>query len=380
MIPQLVQRYASAKSITVEDASTAILFADPIDLVLVADEIWSDYARLSTKSSPVAGAREKLAALGAFTSATAVTEGIARTPAQALAWDHLGYAYVLENTRVVQIMRRVVREYRHGESLGLPSALTLRWLDATEALVFGAQSPALGWLGLSQIRPDPEASRWNAYWRLLGVKPAFGREDGSPITFVKSAVANTTFVPLFEELAFELWQAISNIQNSAGVNQSDDDRIYRIAEQLGFNMRSRRVNDQLMREELHAATVLGWFELTLGFDNQVMRDLKATGTSAAERLREIGDRVGLAPHSRSASFFAMAADLSRLLRAIENPVVTGPAFARVLYSTQAQGTVPGLGQASRRVITEWSAATGKDLKTRARPVEVDGRRLVGAGR
>ena len=35
-----------------------------------------------------------------------------------------------------------------------------------------------------------------------------------------------------------------------------------------------------------------------------------------------------------------------------------------------------IGAESRRVITEWAAATGKDLKARGKPVEVNRPRLV----
>jgi len=179
---------------------------------------------------------------------------------------------------------------------------------------------------------------------------------------------------LFEELLFELWQAISNVRNTSGVNASDDDRIFRIAEALSFILLSRRQSEMLTREELAAATVLGWVELTLSADTPVVSDLRAQATSPSDRLRLIGERVGLAPHSRSASLFSMAADLSLLLRLIESQVVSSPGLAWVLYlEQQPLGAPPGLpnpiGAESRRVITEWAAATGKDLKVRGKPIE-----------
>jgi hypothetical protein len=51
----------------------------------------------------------------------------------------------------------------------------------------------------------------------------------------------------------------------------------------------------------------------------------------------------------------MAGDLSTLLRTIESGVVSGPVEAEILYDP----TPPRIGESSRRVITEWAAATGK---------------------
>jgi hypothetical protein len=383
MIQQLVLRYAQANGLTPTEATLRILTAEPLNLILSLEQLWGVHLASRPAISPSAGvgddARRNLTGIGAL-------NGIwtdPALPAVTRPWDHLGYAYVLENTRVVQIMRRVIREYRSGEALGVPSEWTQRWLDTAEALAFGAFHPLSAWLSTSIIRPDAEAVPRNAYWRLFGMDLAFGIDDGRPFAYDKAAAANTTFVALFEELLYELWKAISNIRNRAGVNEADDDRIYRLAEQIGYNLRTRRQNLNLMREELVATTILGWFELSLTLPTPLTDDLKAQGSSPAERLKAVGERVGMASHSRSAAFFSMAADLSILLRSIEDQVVTGPEFAAVLYSTQPQPNYVPIGDKSRRVITEWSAATGKDLKTRVRPVQVqvqaDGRRLVATG-
>jgi hypothetical protein len=275
----------------------------------------------------------------------------------------------------VQILRRVVREYRSGEGLGVPSVASQRWLDATEMLLFGAANPISPWLSTSTIRQDPETVRRNAYWRLFGLDLAFGTDDNRSPVYDKANAANTGFVRLFEELLFELWQAITNVRNFSGVNASDDDRIYAIAEELRFILTSRRQLQMLAREELAAATTLGWTELTLATNTPIVVDLKAQATSSADRLQLIGERVGLTAHSKSAAFFAMSADLSLFLRTIEARFVTGPNLAWVFYLEQQPAGVPAgsplpIGSASRRVITEWAAATGKDLKTRAKPVEV----------
>jgi hypothetical protein len=374
MIQQLVRRITDGGS-TPEAAALQVLGADPLDLLLHMEQVWDMFNPWAPNPSPTGPARRALFQQGGF---------FMFPPAPgAPAWDHLGYSYVLENTRAVQIFKRVVHEYRSGEALGIPSVETQRWLDVTETLLFGAANPLTPWLSTSSIRPDPEAVRRNAYWRLFGLDLAFGNDDNRPPAYDKAAAANTSFVSLFEELLFELWQAMTNVRNTSGVNASDDDRIFRIAEELAYVLRSRRQMQLLAREELAAATVLGWIDLTLSVDTPVVSDLRAQATSQADRLKLIGERVGLPAHSRSAALFSMAPDLSLFLRVIESKLVTSPDLAWVFYLEQPPsgapiGAPPPIGRESRRVITEWAAATGRDLKARAKPVDSTRRQLVGA--
>lgn len=361
MFQQLAQRLVDAGREPSElVAASKILTADPMDLVLYMEEAWYQAAL----TGPAGPARTNLISLSTGTLA-----GLPATGARP--WDHLGYALALENTRAVQILARVVREFRSGEVLGIPAPETHRWLDATETILFGAQNLVPAWLSTSALRPDPEATRRNAYWRMFGMDLAFGTEDNQPFPYRKASAANTTFVMLFEELLYELWQAMSNVRNSSGQNQTDDDRIYQLADQIGDMLRARRLGELLAREELSAVAALGWVELTLSADTPVVVDLRANAPSAAERLRLIGGRVGLAPHSKAASFFAMANDLSLLLRALEERLVSQSGLAWILYSTTAPtGATPlpvgvnALAAETRRVITEWSNASGKDLKSR----------------
>ncbi|MDF2049532.1 hypothetical protein [Arthrobacter sp. Cr_A7] len=284
------------------------------------------------------------------------------------------YSYILENTRIVQIMQRVVREFRRGEALGVPSIDTQRWLDTTETLVFGAAYPMTPWLSTSAIRPSPEAVRRNAYWRLFGLDLAFGTEEGNkPFPYDKAPAANTSFVRLFEELLYEIWQAIMNIRNLVGVNSTDRDRIFAITQELQFILRSRRQSAQLAREELAAATALSWLYFTVDSDSPIVADLRAQAASPADRLKLIGERVGLPAHSKTSSLVSMANDLSLLLRTIESNLIPTASFAYVLYMDGPFPGVPGafmLGPTCQRIITEWSAATGRDLKIRKAPTDV----------
>jgi hypothetical protein len=328
-------------------------------------QVWNAFE----PTPPPPGARSFLTNQGLFA-------GFPPTPAPRQAWDHLGYSYVLENTRAVQIMKRVVRAYRTGETLGVPRAETLRWLDASEALLFASPNPFSGWLTTSPSTGDGETERRGLYWRLFGLDLAFGSEDNRPFAFEKAEAANTSFVSLFEELLFELWQAIANLHNWSGVNNTDDDRIFRLSEAIQYILVARRQGIRqgsvMAREELAAATVLGWIDVTLSANTPVVLDAGAEATNAATRLANLGAKVGIPAHSKSAALFAMAGDLSTLMRVIESGVVKSPSYAYILYDEAP----PSIGVASRRVITEWAAATGRDLKTRGKPIETAPRRLV----
>lgn len=365
-LPAIASHPAVAKN-NMDQAINAVLTADPLDLTLYLEQYWDTF-------SPSAGqARRNLWGTGRFAAIKPPDPIFAATSTEIgiPSWDHLAYSYVLENSRASQIFRRVVREYRSGEGLGVPSADTRRWLETTEALLFGAGNLIPPWLSTSSARQDAEAVRRNAYWRLLGMDLAFGTEDNRQAEYAKASAANTDFVRLFEELLFELWRAISNVQNLVAGNETDKDRIFRIAEELQFILRSRRLGVMLDREELAAATVLGWIELTINTDNVIISDLKAQSTSSANRLRMIGNRVGLPAHSKSAALLAMSEDISILLRMLESQVIKQNTVER-LYLTAPKC----IGENSRRVITEWSAATGRDLKARAKSVELSRPRLV----
>ena len=184
------------------------------------------------------------------------------------------------------------------------------------------QLPGPAWLSTSTMRPDAEAVRRNAYFRLFGMDIAHGTDTNAPFAYEKPDTANKLFVEMFEELLYELWRAIENVNNLIGPNAADIDRIFRLAEQICFMLRSRRQNALLGREELAAVTAMGWLDLTLSANTPVVNDLRANATNQADRLRFIGERVGLAPHSKAAAFFSMAEELSVLLRALEGRWVT----------------------------------------------------------
>src|ERR1044071_9811694 len=58
------------------------------------------------------------------------------TGTRGVRWDHLIYAYMIANTRIRPIFRRVVHELLHGEKFGAPREDAQFWLRNTEELFF----------------------------------------------------------------------------------------------------------------------------------------------------------------------------------------------------------------------------------------------------
>lgn len=274
-------------------------------------------------------------------------------------WYHLVYAYMLENMRVVDIFRRVVYEYAHGEKLPVPSPAMLRWLRATEELFFTSPRPESVYLPNSNIRPDGAGIRRNAYYRVLGMDLNHGTDDGRPYPYVKPEAANRGFPEIFEALLREVWKGYANRNNLIGENPTDDEAIRDLVRRLREMLTARRQPGTLFREEFYAVAALSWFHLTLEYNTGVVNSLGVQATSFAERLRKVGNLVGLPPHARSDAYFQMAIPMSNVLLAIESGVLdqilAPPAGAQALYQ--------GLYAADVQIIiAQWSIATGRSIK------------------
>lgn len=280
-------------------------------------------------------------------------------------WKHLIYAYATENTRIVEIMRRVLSEILHGERLGRPNADVLSWARITEELFF---TDRLGhWIlsPVSSLRSDPGAIRRNAYFRMFGMDLNHGTDDGRPYSYVKPEMANREFARTFERLLMEVWRGYTNRRNRIGPNNTDDAAVADLAHRLHDMLRDRRVGGTLAREEFYAVATLSWFDLTVSADSAVVTMLNAQGTNRAERLRATAERVGLPAHSRSYNYFEMANPLSEILCRIEGGDFNTLERARQLYDGTDQPVAPARHDAADlmvQIIDHWSAATGRNLK------------------
>jgi len=280
------------------------------------------------------------------------------TTARGELWEHLIYAYMIENTRVYEIFRRVLHEYLHGEKLGIPNAAAQHWLRNTEEL-FYRDPPALSITNVtSDIRCDMRASRRNAYQRMFGMDLNHGTDDGKPYAYVKSEVYNNEFVTIFEEFLREVWIAISNIGNSSGVNLTDRSKIENLVQNLQNMLMSRRVNGNLSREEFSFVSIMSWFHLSLQENFPIIQSLQAEASSPEQRLFKIAQRVGLPAQSLSKSYFDISDPLSRILLLIEGGGLNSlPAAPTVPFAANVQSDL-------NIIITHWSIVTGRDMKAR----------------
>lgn len=276
-------------------------------------------------------------------------------------WDHLIYAYMLENTRVYDIFRRVVRQFREGETLGVPLEGCEHWLRNTEELFYRDPAPFFIYSLTSNVRPSFDSSRRNAYYRMFGMDLNHGDENNKPFEFVKPQASNTSFVETFKSFLREVWLAMVNEKNTSGSNPSDDAEIANYAEKLHDMCRTRRISGNLAREEFYSVSIMSWFHLTLEFNSPIVLSLRAEGASPEQRLFKIAERVGLPAHAHSKSFFDMADAISRVLIALESGTYNTPAAVPNLYDSSIPG---GIESALRTIITHWSITTGEDIKTR----------------
>lgn len=325
------------------------------DLSHLVEATW----QLKTESFPV---RDPYLAKESQDAARRVLDGFAPGIGLPENTDHIAYAYMVENTRIEEILRRVMVSFLGTELFNTPSAETVQWLDQTERLFFREQAPFSVLATGGDLRPDKGAIRRNAYHRLLGLDLNHG-PGGRPGTYQyhRAEVANTRFAHFFQQLLQAVSVGIQNSSNSSGPNPTDDFQITDLVTQIGDSLRDRRGPDMvnLAREEFVAVTFMSWLHLVISWESPVVRDLRATASTPTERLRRIGDRVRLNAHQDTRSFLELGSDMSTLLRSIELnlPVVQQ---AEAFYTRGSQ-----LRPLMDRMIHHWSHVTGTDVRATA---------------
>lgn len=279
-------------------------------------------------------------------------------------WHHLIYAYMIDNTRILEIFRRVVYEFLHGERLNVPSVNGQRWLRNTEQLFFNSFAfPFLVFPPVSHVRPDVQATARNAYFRMFGMDLNHGTVDGRPYPYVKPEASNVDFVPTFERLLQEVHRAIINSRNTSGPNTTDEAAMFDLTGQLRDMLVSRRRHGNLSQEEFYLVAQADWFHLTVALESPIVTDLQAwSGTSnPAETLRMIGERVGVRSHGKSHDFFSLAERMSRFLILVEADAFNDISNVPLLYHPSSP-----ISEDMMNIVSLWSDATGRDLK--AEPV------------
>jgi hypothetical protein len=371
----MFRQYAKAFGATPE----AMFDLHPVELWRVIEDAWLERVR---RQVPVGDARFEprlaQASLDALTWPDGRRGELAANPAPPwraansdISWPHAIYGYLIETTNVFEIFRRVLHEFSTGERLGTPSPRGRRWLRSTEQLFFGSPQPYTLAALTSEIRPDGRATRRNLWWRLFGADLQHQSSDGRPYPYEKPDAANREFIPVFEDFLREVWRGIENSGNTSGANPTDNNVIVTLAQSMAKMLSSRRINGNLLWEEYVAVSVMSWFHLTIEFDSPIVVDLNCTATSSAERLRLIGERVGVGAYARSDSCIELADPMSRILLQVEEGDFSTDEGAQSLYAPEDNNGNPNeLRATMTTIITQWSAASGRPMK--APKVEVIG--------
>jgi hypothetical protein len=335
---------------------TPLFRLHPEQIIRIAEQVWFQIEQTNPLSSarpgPIGGSFLPDPQLpgGLIVNLPAITKS-----------DHLIYAYMIENTRIVEIFQRVLLAYLMGEKLEVPSPETRLWLRTTESMFFRDGGPFSTWSLTSWLRPDIRSVRRNAYYRFFGMDLNHGTDANAPYPYEKPEAANREFVPTFEELLREVWIGIENDGNISGARPTDAAAIANYARRLSDMLLVRRRQGNLLREEFVFVAAMSWFHMTISYDSPVVIDLKSQASSPDERLIKIGERVGLPPHSKSQSYLLMAQPMSSILLSLEAKQFVDTATAPALYTAAPP---PSPRDDMMTLVNQWSIATGRDMKAR----------------
>jgi hypothetical protein len=275
-------------------------------------------------------------------------------------WDHLIYAYVIENTRIFEIFSKVLETYMFSEQLETPTPQSQLFWRNLEFLIFGDAMPSMLWTTSSRLRRDEVANRLTTYYWMFGIDLSHAGEIVGQHPYQKPVAANRDFIPTFEAFGREVWRGIVNAKNFSGANDTDATVISTLARRLYDMMATRRINGNLSREEFRAVAIMSFLHLAVLYDSPAVVDLKASASSPEMRLQKIAERVGMTAHPKSKPFFDLAAPFSKLMQAIETGSYNEPWQAPLLYALMSPAA-----DIAEKVIDQYSLATGRDLKSQA---------------
>ena len=286
-------------------------------------------------------------------------------PTAATNWDHLIYAYVIENTRIFEIFSKVLETYMFSEELETPSPQSQLFWRNLEFLIFGDSMPSMLWTTTGRLRRDEVANRLTSYYWMFGIDLSHASEIAVKHPYQKPAAANRDFIPTFEAFAREVWRGIMNVKNSSGANETDPAAIATLARRLYDMMATRRINGNLSREEFRAVAVMSFLHLAVMYDSPAVVDLKASASSPEMRLQKIAERVHMTAHPQAKPFFDLPAPFSVLMPSIETNTFSDIVGAETLYFP-----ISPVSENAETVIDQYTLATGRDLKSR--PVALAG--------
>jgi hypothetical protein len=276
--------------------------------------------------------------------------------------EHLIYAYLIEKTGINRIFQEASKLYASGEQLPPHGAQSQRFWRATESLFFSDPPPTTIGNTARRARSDEESQRMSLYKSVLGFELTNTGEVAPTNLRLTPLESKVNQITTFETLLHEVWLGIVNATNTSGPNDTDDAKIAYAAQSMQDEMDTLQRHGELAREEFRAVTVMSWLHLAINFNTWVVRDFRATASSAPERLSLMARQVGMTAHPKSKALFNIALPFSLLLRGIELGFFSYTLGARLLYRD------PFWQGVARDIIGLYPEAMGKDVK--ASPVEI----------
>lgn len=268
---------------------------------------------------------------------------------------HLIYAYMIENTRIYDIINKVIYEFLYDEKLSIPKENAKEWLELTETILYKEAFPSLLYPFKSLCRPDSQETRNNSYYRLFGMMLGHKKVKDKPL------IANTKFVTVFEEFLYEVRQAINNVNNQSGENQTDKATIESLVKQLKYMLNDRKNMKNLDKQELYFTAAMSWLDLSLSYDLPLIVEMNAEANTQADRLRIISEKVKENIHTKAYNLFELAKPLSDVLLYIESfDTENENDQVEVFYDQNNVGK--SFKKSLETIIHHWSIATGRDIK------------------
>jgi hypothetical protein len=288
---------------------------------------------------------------------------------------HLIYAYLIENTRIIQIFERLIERYFEDEDFGIAENFpqAFQWMLNTERLFFKSDTSPQNIRSL--IRSSAQVIRRNAYYRMFGVTLAFGDINSVEVPFQKAKASNQQFVVMLERFLAEIWQGFINARNTSGLNTTDVNNIVELATQLQEILEARRgkhanaySNRNLSLEEFYSVILTTWFGFIISDNSSpIVQFMNCESSTMGERLLKIGNKVGIPAHTKSQALFEMAGPLANILVAVEtSSLLNDSAFVKDMLSSLDPAKSPS--QASDfmngflTVINNWEKATNHRVK------------------
>jgi hypothetical protein len=283
-------------------------------------------------------------------------------PSRPTNWDHLIYAYIIENTRIYEIFSRLLSKYIRGGELETPSPESQLFWRNLEFLIYGDATPSMVWTTSGRIRRDEQAGRCSTYFWMFGIDLSHAPQLAAEHPYEKPTGANRDFIPTFEAFGREVWRGIVNARNTSGPNDTDPRVIANLAERIFDMMQTQRQNGNQSREEFRAVSIMSFLHLAVLYDSPAVKDLRAEASSPELRLQKMAERVGMSAHPKSKALFDLAGPFSQLLQAIETGKYNTAANTPLLF---AENPSTPLSRNAENVIDQYSLATGHDLKSLA---------------